>query len=85
MAPSAPNVFKGITPEQYARLAARAEAAGIAISGNSGTATQFGVEIAWNYSPDSQDLMIQCLKTPFFLKAADVDAKIQSLVEGNLD
>jgi hypothetical protein len=29
--------------------------------------------------------MIQCLKTPFFLKAADVDAKIQSLVKGNVD
>jgi hypothetical protein len=81
---SSPQIFKGITPEQYAKLAARAQAAGIPLSGNSGTATKFGVEVSWSYSPEAQELTIQVLQTPFFLNAADVDAKIRSLVEQNL-
>src|SRR5262249_45053227 len=43
MAPSAPQVFKGITPEQYALLIAKAKTAGIDIAGNNGTASKFGV------------------------------------------
>ena len=58
----------------------KARGAGIEMQGNSGSATKFGVEVEWNYSPETQDLTLQCLRTPFFLTAADVDAKIQSLV-----
>jgi hypothetical protein len=84
MAPSAPQVFNGVTPDQYARLAEKAKAAGIDIDGNSGAASKFGVEIAWNYVPTTQELTLQCLKTPFFMKASDVNAKIQSLVTQSL-
>jgi hypothetical protein len=84
MAPSAPQVFTGITPEQYEVLAAKAKAAGIDIAGNSGTASKFGVEISWNYSPETKELTLQTLKTPFFMKAADVDAKVKSLVNESL-
>lgn len=80
MAGSAPQVFHGITPEKYGRLMEKARGAGIEMQGNSGTAMKFGVEVEWNYSPDTQDLTLQCLRTPFFLTAADVDAKIQGLV-----
>lgn len=80
MAGSSPHVFHGITPEKYARLVEKARNAGIEMQGNSGSATKFGVEVAWNYSPETQDLTLQCLRTPFFLTAADVDAKIRSLV-----
>lgn len=80
MAGSAAHVFHGITPEKYARLVEKARGAGIEMQGNSGSATKFGVEVEWNYSPETQDLTLQCLRTPFFLTAADVDAKIQSLV-----
>lgn len=80
MAASAPHVFHGITPERYARLVEKARGAGIEMQGNSGSATKFGVEVEWNYSPETQELTLQCLRTPFFLTAADVDAKIQSLV-----
>jgi hypothetical protein len=80
----APQVFSGITPEQYASLLQKAQAAGFALSGNSGTASKFGVEVAWNYSSGTQELTFQCLRTPFFMKAEDVDAKIKSLVKGSL-
>jgi hypothetical protein len=80
MGPSAPQVFKDISPEQYSRLVEKAKASGIDLGGNSGTASKFGVEIAWTYVPDSQQLTIQCLKTPFFMSTSDIDTKIQTLV-----
>lgn len=75
-----PLVFCNITPEQYAALIAKARASGVDLIGNSGTASRYGVEIAWNYAPESQQLTLQCLKTPFFVKASDVHAKLESLV-----
>ncbi len=84
MAPSAPQVFTGITPERYARLITKAKTAGIDITGYSGTASKFGVEISWNYSPETQELTLQTLKHPFFMSASDVDAKVKSLVNDSL-
>jgi hypothetical protein len=84
MAAGEPQVFKGITPDQYAKLAEKARAAGIELSGNSGTASKFGVEVTWNYLPADQVLTIQCLKAPFFMSTADVDARIQKLVQDSL-
>jgi hypothetical protein len=78
---SVPQVFSNISPEQYATLVQKASAAGIEMSGKSGTATQFGVEVGWNYSPEKRELSIQCLNTPFFIKPEAVDAKIKGLVE----
>lgn len=84
MATSAPQVFRGVTPDRYARLVEKARGAGIDLSGNSGTAAKFGVEIAWNYVPANEELTLQCVKTPFFMSAADVDARIKKLVEESL-
>ncbi len=84
MAPSTPQVFQGITPDQYARLLAKAKAAGIDLSGDSGTASKFGAEISWNYNPSTQELTLQCLKHPFFMSAADVDTRLHSLVSESL-
>ena len=80
MSPSTPLVFNGVTPQQYACLAQKATANGIAISGDSGTASKFGVEVSWNYVPAAQQLTIQVLQTPFFVSADDVNSKIQSIV-----
>jgi hypothetical protein len=84
MSTSAPQVFKGVTPDQYARLVEKAKTAGIDLSGNSGSASKYGVEIAWNYASAAQELTLHCLKTPFFMCAADVDAKIAALVKESL-
>jgi hypothetical protein len=84
MGQSAPQVFSGISPEQYGRLIQKAQAAGIALSGNSGTATKLGVEVSWSYSPTTQELAIQCLSTPFFVKPEEVYARIQALVKESL-
>ena len=84
MSKSAPQLFRGVTPDQYSRLIHKAKGAGIDLNGDSGTASKFGVEVAWNYSRASQELSLQTVKTPFFMSAADVDARILSLVRESL-
>lgn len=84
MSPSAPQTFDGISPDRYARLAEKARSAGIPMDGNSGSATKFGVEITWSYSPETQQLTIQCLRAPFFMKSHEVDARIRTLVQQTL-
>ena len=80
MGQSSALVFSGITAAQFSILTGKAQAAGIDLQGNSGSATKYGVEVAWNYSPGTLQLSLQCVKTPFFVKPADVHAKIQELV-----
>jgi hypothetical protein len=81
MAQNPPRTFSGITPDQYAQLIVKAKASGLDLDGNSGTASKFGVEVQWNYSPESQQLTVQCLRTPMFVSAATVYGKLQALVE----
>jgi len=84
MSNAAPQLFANVSPAQFTLLTQKAQSAGIAISGNSGSASKMGVEVAWNYSPETQQLSLQCLKTPFFVKADDVNQKIRSLVTETL-
>ena len=62
----------------------KAQAGGLNLSGNSGTASKFGVDVAWNYDPAKQELTFQCLSVPFFMKTGDVNAKIEALVKQSL-
>jgi hypothetical protein len=78
---STPQIFKGVTPERYAILADRACRAGIPLEGTSGSASMFGIEVCWTYSPETQVLTIQCLRTPFFMNQVEIDTKIRNLVE----
>ncbi len=80
----APQLFSNISPAQFATLQEKAAAAGIPISGNSGSASKMGVEVVWNYAPESQQLSLQCLKTPFFISVSDVNQKIHDLVTQTL-
>lgn len=84
MAASTPQVFSGITPTQYAKLTEKAKVAGVAMTGNNGRATRMGVEVEWNYSEGRQELVLTCLKTPFFVKAQDVNAQLHVLVSETL-
>ena len=84
MSKNPPQVFSGISADQFAKLIDKARAAGIDISGNSGSASKFGVEISWNYEPEMKELTLHCLHTPFFVSAADVNTRIQALVKESL-
>lgn len=80
MSQSEPQVFTGVAPAQYAALLEKAQAAGFSLSGNSGTASKFGVDVAWNYSPEAQKLTLHCLRTPFFISGEEVNARLKALV-----
>jgi hypothetical protein len=84
VAESAPQVFTGVTPEQFARLTEKARAAGIDLNSANGTASVLGVQLAWNYAPETGELTIQCLQAPFFVSPASVDARIATLVKESL-
>jgi len=84
MAQNPPLVFSHITPAQYSTLVEKAKAQGINLSSNSGTVSKFGVQVAWNYSPESEQLSLQCLRTPIFVSAGDVHARLQVLVQQSL-
>jgi hypothetical protein len=80
MAAGTPQVFSGITPAKYASLMEKANSAGVLMSGNSGRATRMGVEVEWNYSAEKQELVLTCLRTPFFVSGEDVNTRLQNLV-----
>lgn len=81
---SEPQVFTGVTPQQYSILVEKAKSNGIDLSGDSGTAAKYGVEVKWNYAREAQQLTIQCTKAPFFMSAADVDTRIKKMVTESL-
>jgi len=78
------QVFQDITAEQFTILIEKASAAGIAIRGDSGTASKMGIEVSWNYDLESRQLVIQCTHVPFFVSCNDVNLKIQGLVRDSL-
>ena len=80
MAASTPQVFSGITPDKYATLMEKANSAGVSMSGNCGRATKMGVEVEWSYSPEKQELVLTCHRTPFFVSAEDINSRLRELV-----
>lgn len=78
------QVFRGVSAAQFARLQQKAQGAGIEMEGNSGSASKFGAEVAWSYSPETQELSLQVLQAPFFMKKEDVEARMRSLVEQSM-
>jgi hypothetical protein len=84
VAAGTPQVFSGITPAQYAKLTEKARAAGVEMIGNHGRASRMGVEVEWSYSEEKQELVVTCLKTPFFVSAQDFNTKLHGLVNDTL-
>lgn len=84
MKESQPQIFQNVSGEVYSRLVAKAKDSGINIVGPSGTASKFGVEVAWNYSESTRELSLHCLKTPFFMSREDVEKKLATLVSESM-
>jgi hypothetical protein len=80
MAAGTPQVFSGITPAKYAALMEKANSSGVPMSGNSGRASKMGIEVEWNYSPEKQELVLTCHRTPIFMSAENVNARLHELV-----
>ncbi|MGB6973784.1 MAG: hypothetical protein WBD67_03780 [Terracidiphilus sp.] len=84
MSSSAPLVFPSVSPAQFDHLVQQAQSSGIPISGNSGSAAKFGVEVSWNYAPETQQLTLECLHTPFFVSREDVENSLRALVQQSI-
>lgn len=75
-----PQIWK-ITPEQYAAMEAKVNAAGVAISGDSGTASHEGATVRWSY--DGATLSVTVVSAPMFCEKI-VEKKIADAVNGAL-
>ena len=77
----AEQIFTGVTQESFNCLAAKAQAAGIPINGNSGQASQSGVTVSWSFDPGSQRLSIHVLRLPLLVPCGIANSKIHDFVE----
>jgi len=80
MAPSTSQVFQGVTLAEYGVLCQKAQAVGIAISGPSGQASKFGVQVGWSYEAATGNLTVTVLKDSFLMRAPAVQARIAALM-----
>jgi hypothetical protein len=77
----AKQTFTGLTPDQFAALAAKGAASGLALSGNEGQAAKNGFTVTWNYDPAAGVLEIQCLSAPFLVPCSTINGRIHDLVD----
>ena len=75
------QTFANVTPEQFATMQQKAQASGIPIEGNSGTASKFGGHFQWNYDPTTQSLTITVTSPPFLMSCDSVNARISALMQ----
>lgn len=64
------NFFEldNITPEHFANIQKNiSNQLGVSIAGNTGEIEQHGVGVKWEYSPDTQKLIITNVKKPIFV------------------
>jgi len=79
------HTFNGVTPEEFACIARKAEQeSGLTLSGNNGSALAPGISVNWNFDPASYTLTIQCMDKPFLLPCATINSQIRNLVDGCL-
>jgi hypothetical protein len=82
MSDCAAQTFTSITSDQFNCLVLKAQANGINISGNSGTASKDGITITWNFDPTAETLTLQCTGKPFFVSCGTINSEIHTLVDG---
>jgi hypothetical protein len=77
----AAQLFENITNEQFTCILGKAQAAGINITGNAGTASADGITIVWNFDSAAQTLSIQCTAAPFLVPCGTINSRIHDIVD----
>lgn len=76
------QTFAGIDTARFLAIAEKVRSkTGVAVAGAEGQASANGFTLAWKYSPESQQLTVECLKKPFFVSGGLVLRNVQQLVE----
>lgn len=77
--------FSGVTQEHFDCLVQKAQSSfGIAINGDTGSASRNGITIAWGYNRASQSLTIQCTEKPAFLICGIITSQVSDMVNSCL-
>jgi hypothetical protein len=79
----APRTYTGITPGRFAAIITEADQkTGLQLNGPSGTASEHGVTLQWQYDAATEILVLHCLAKPWIVSEACVDEKLDALVAG---
>lgn len=81
MSACAVQTFSNITQDTMNCLEEAARAQGYPVTGNSGSITDEGFTIAWNYNPSNETLQIQCTDSPWIVPCSTINGRIHALVE----
>lgn len=77
------QVFESISADRFEQIKQQVQSGlGIAITTDSGIASEQGFTIEWTYDRSAQKLSIQCTQKPLLIPAGMVQNKIEQLVEG---
>ena len=77
------QTFSGITQEHFDCLVQKAQSSfGIAIAGDTGSQSEHGITIAWDYDRAAQSLTIQGTEKPAFLLCGIITSQVSDMVNG---
>lgn len=80
-----PQTFNNVTSTAWDCLVQKAESSGLPIIvGHKGEASKDGFTVTWNYNPEAESLVIQCIDSPWWAPCSVIDSKINELVGGCL-
>lgn len=80
MANCSPCNFTNVTPAAFQCLVDKAAKYGVKINSDSGTESEKGFKITWNYARAAQTLTIQCVGKPFIFSCKTVNKNINEIV-----
>lgn len=85
MANCNPCNFTNVTDAAFQCLVAKAAKYGVKIDSDSGTESEKGFKITWNYARAAQTLTIQCTGKPFIFSCKTVNKNINEIVNDCLN
>ena len=82
MAGCDPQVFTGVTREMLECFSGSVESAfGLALEGDSGSASAMGTTLAWSYDLAAEQLTLTCEAKPMFLGCRDIYEHLGKMLE----
>ena len=73
--------FDQVARDTFESVAARAQSAGLPISGDAGEGEAGGFRVRWAFNEAAGTLWIQCIASPMLVPCAAINGKISSIVQ----